>query len=95
MSADYQYDPTSDTLTIVHVDHADGWRMPLEDCETVRLADADVPLLADAIAYFDPSMLEGMDDSDSLKDWRIVFRSMFMRLEDACNAEDNLKEVCP
>ena len=91
MTLDYQYNPETDALTIVRVDHTDGWRFPVEDAETVQLADCDVPVLADAIEYFDPSMLENMTDDDSLKDWRIVFRSMFMRLEDACNAEDILK----
>lgn len=91
MTLDYQYNPETDALTIVRVNHTDGWRFPVEDAETVQLADCDVPVLADAIEYFDPSMLENMTDDDSLKDWRIVFRSMFMRLEDACNAEDNLK----
>ena len=44
MTLDYQYNPETDALTIVRVDHTDGWRFPVEDAETVQLADCDVPM---------------------------------------------------
>ena len=83
--------------TIVQHDEREG-RGPLEglragltaiagDADAAYATSCDVPLLADAIEYFDASMLDDMSDDDSLKDWRIVFRSMFMRIADACDAE--------
>ena len=86
-AVDYTYNPKTDELIIYAQSFEDGGRTTLEHRDAVPLADCDVPLLADAIEYFDASMLDDMSEDDSLKDWRIVFRSIFMRVADACDAE--------
>lgn len=86
-AVEYTYNPKTDELIICTQSFEDGGRTIVETREPITLADCDVPLLADAIEYFDPSMLDDMSDDDSLKDWRIVFRSIFMRVADACDAE--------
>ena len=93
MSYVYEYDPSTDVLTIITTTYQDGGRLIDETVNNYQLAAVDVPTLFDAMNQFDPDLLEEMSDDDSLKDWRICFRSMFMRLEDACNAEDKLEGV--
>ena len=79
----FDYVIESDELVIAYsyadVDHIEVERLPLTACS--------VELLAYVIGELDPSMLDNMSADDSLRDWRIVFRSMFMRLADACDAE--------
>lgn len=86
-AVEYSYDPATDSLVVCTQSFEDGGRTIVEARELIALIDCDVPVLADAIEYFDPSMLDNMSEDDSLRDWRIVFRSMFMRLADACDAE--------
>lgn len=88
MSNVYEYNPETDMLTIIRTTYHDGGRIIDESVSEYRLTDVDIPTLFDAMNQFDPDMLEHMDDDDSLLDWRICFRSIFMTLENACAASE-------
>ncbi len=93
--ASFDYDDTTDGLMVFVTFYGDGGRTGYDQKTIVPLDECDDDLLQTAIDEIDSIQSDEIDPEADSYDLRVIFRSLFMGLDEAVAIEDAKKAAHP